>query len=477
MIQAQLVYLTAQQKVMVLPLTPDGASIGRGSGCTIVATDAQVSQLHVVLRLIGEIWHIEDQRSTNGTLVNGSRIHLPTRLRHLDVITCGTLQLRFLLVSGSEQATLAERPKPTDGEPVNDIGALRSELAKLKKERDELLGKLEQEDRELSGANAENRQLRQEQLDVRAELAALRKQLAQGAASQAAAQVAERAALSARDLQDKRLCELGEHLRTLQAEAQTQIEARHSAEEETRRLNERVVILEEERDGLTRAKEEALAEANRRQLDLDELRRMGEGWERYKEQRDADLRVNAERIRQLLSTTDEQSAELRAARKELEQLRQRQDEKNAQHRGLRSEFDRLTVDFERYRAQVQRQSERLSREKEALNEQIRTLQHEAEKAARAPDEHTERMLTQLVVEVSQSRTALGRENEALGQALTLALRWHVTASQANPIDPAGLRVRDALEKARSHAEQESNLLQQLASIGAPRVVSTPASAA
>lgn len=82
MTQAQLVYLTSESKVVTLAVPPGGVSIGRSSKCTIVTTDPQASQRHAALKLMGDIWHIEDQSSTNGTMVNGSRIFAPTRLHH-----------------------------------------------------------------------------------------------------------------------------------------------------------------------------------------------------------------------------------------------------------------------------------------------------------------------------------------------------------------------------------------------------------
>lgn len=230
--------------------------------------------------------------------------------------------------------------------------------------------------------------------------------------------------------------------------------------------------MEAERDILARAREEALDFANQRQTEMEDLRRVRGDWERYKERSDIEQRVSTERITQLLLCIDELQAELRPARQELARLRQLNDEKHAQHRGLRSEHDLLHAAFERHKDQSKRQVERLLKEKEALHEQLQSLRREALAESAKAGVLPEQALVQLAAELSQAHSALVRENEALGSALTAALRSHLTASQANPLDPAGLRVRDALERARSHAEQIHNWLEPLARVGAPLRVQT-----
>jgi ABC transport system ATP-binding/permease protein len=49
----------------------------------------QVSRRHAVVRRSGEIIHLEDLGSSNGTFVDGQRIHEPVQLRHAAAISLG----------------------------------------------------------------------------------------------------------------------------------------------------------------------------------------------------------------------------------------------------------------------------------------------------------------------------------------------------------------------------------------------------
>ena len=463
MIQAQIVYMNAQQNRAVLPLPAHGATIGRGTECTIGIPDLQVSLRHAMFKLVNNAWHIEDQRSTNGTMVNGNRINVPTRLRHLDVISCGSLQLHFFLVAGSEQATLGESGAPVSRESEGDQPGLRSENSVLKKERDALLEKLEKEDRELVGANAENRQLRQVQEELRAQHGALRRQYDQGIAALGAAQAKERAALAELDQQSTRLRELAEQGRMLKATAEAQVHGRQQAEREAVCFKDRIAAIEAERDALVQRRDEALDAAQERQSELEALRRTSGDWDRFKAESDAERRLDAARIQQLLATLDEKQATLHTVQKDLSNLRQRYDDKNEQHRGLRSEFDQLSNQLERHQDQAKRQSERLARDKEELRVQVQVLQQAAAQSLKGTTEDSLNQVRQIKTELRCAHGALAEQSEALLRVLSTALRLHPAACQANPVEPAGLRVRDAIEQASARAEQVKKLLQQLAS--------------
>lgn len=56
-------------------------TIGRGSECDLVLDDEYISTRHAVLRLHDGRWYAEDLGSTNGTLIDGARIHGPTEVR------------------------------------------------------------------------------------------------------------------------------------------------------------------------------------------------------------------------------------------------------------------------------------------------------------------------------------------------------------------------------------------------------------
>ncbi len=75
----------------------DGAStsIGRDAGNDVPLTDEAASARHAVLELRDGEWWIEDLGSTNGTLVNGTRIERAERLRFGDELAIGRIALRL----------------------------------------------------------------------------------------------------------------------------------------------------------------------------------------------------------------------------------------------------------------------------------------------------------------------------------------------------------------------------------------------
>jgi len=75
-------------------------SIGRLQDNDVVIRDDHVSRRHcaIVIHQTG-IAQIHDVASKNGTIVNGSKIPVPTILRHGDTIMLCTRKLRFIVVS------------------------------------------------------------------------------------------------------------------------------------------------------------------------------------------------------------------------------------------------------------------------------------------------------------------------------------------------------------------------------------------
>jgi len=65
----------------------DQISIGRSSDNTIFIDDKKISRKHAVLSLINNRLQIEDLKSSNGTFVNGERIHNVTTLKNKDTIS------------------------------------------------------------------------------------------------------------------------------------------------------------------------------------------------------------------------------------------------------------------------------------------------------------------------------------------------------------------------------------------------------
>ncbi|MBI4624573.1 MAG: FHA domain-containing protein [Verrucomicrobia bacterium] len=76
------------------PLARD-SYIGRVVGNEIVVPDHRVSRRHAVVQCQGRRFTIVDLGSTNGTLVNDTRIFRPTQLRDADVIVIGGQRFVF----------------------------------------------------------------------------------------------------------------------------------------------------------------------------------------------------------------------------------------------------------------------------------------------------------------------------------------------------------------------------------------------
>ncbi len=77
-------------------------TIGRSSDCDVFIDDAVVSTLHAVIEKvdhhengIDSEYYIQDQDSTNGTLVNGEAVQRH-KLNHEDVIRVGWVNFKFI---------------------------------------------------------------------------------------------------------------------------------------------------------------------------------------------------------------------------------------------------------------------------------------------------------------------------------------------------------------------------------------------
>ena len=70
--------------------------VGRRPECAIAIDDTFVSGEHAEVRRQRDGWQIRDLESTNGTLVNGARLTVPTDLRAGDVVQIGGVHLQFV---------------------------------------------------------------------------------------------------------------------------------------------------------------------------------------------------------------------------------------------------------------------------------------------------------------------------------------------------------------------------------------------
>lgn len=84
------------QRIVGLSPARERMSIGRLAACEVALPwDSEVSRAHALLEQVGGAWTIEDRGSSNGTLVNASRIAGPQVLRDGDVLRIGRTTLIF----------------------------------------------------------------------------------------------------------------------------------------------------------------------------------------------------------------------------------------------------------------------------------------------------------------------------------------------------------------------------------------------
>jgi hypothetical protein len=99
------------QRILDLSSAPERLTIGRSSTNGVVLEwDDEVSRVHVTLEHLGAEWTlVDDGRSTNGTFLDGERIHGRTRLDDGAVIGVG----RSLIVFRSPIANATVRTAPS----------------------------------------------------------------------------------------------------------------------------------------------------------------------------------------------------------------------------------------------------------------------------------------------------------------------------------------------------------------------------
>ena len=91
-------------------------TMGRGEG-DIVLNDHQVSRRHLLLRPVGDVLHVEDLGSSNGTFVNGHRITGPVSAGNGDAINIGTSELVVQVTTPPEPTMPAPVPAPAGAVP------------------------------------------------------------------------------------------------------------------------------------------------------------------------------------------------------------------------------------------------------------------------------------------------------------------------------------------------------------------------
>ena len=70
-------------------------SVGRDAGNDVVLNDEAASAKHAVVSFADGEWWLEDAGSTNGTLLNGTRVWENERLHYGDLVQVGRIALRL----------------------------------------------------------------------------------------------------------------------------------------------------------------------------------------------------------------------------------------------------------------------------------------------------------------------------------------------------------------------------------------------
>lgn len=71
------------------------SAIGRDAANDVVVNDEAASARHALIELAEDAWWIQDEGSTNGTLLNGSRLTRRERIHDGDVVEIGRIAMRF----------------------------------------------------------------------------------------------------------------------------------------------------------------------------------------------------------------------------------------------------------------------------------------------------------------------------------------------------------------------------------------------
>lgn len=85
----------------IFPVVQPRVVLGRGVNCDIQLQDSEVSRRHAMLEIKGEAASVTDLDSTNGTFVDGVRIHEKAIEPHQE-FSLGTTTLMFIVTELSE---------------------------------------------------------------------------------------------------------------------------------------------------------------------------------------------------------------------------------------------------------------------------------------------------------------------------------------------------------------------------------------
>jgi pSer/pThr/pTyr-binding forkhead associated (FHA) protein len=91
-------------------------TVGR-EDCDVQVDDHQISRRHLLLKPVGDVLHVEDLGSSNGTFVNGHRISEPVGAGDGDAIGVGTSELIVQVTAPPEPSMPHPVPAATGAVP------------------------------------------------------------------------------------------------------------------------------------------------------------------------------------------------------------------------------------------------------------------------------------------------------------------------------------------------------------------------
>ncbi len=132
--KAYLFFLSGPMQGRLFPLSLGTTLLGRGQECDIVIKDNRVSRKHIKLELSSEKTVIEDQKSTNGTFVNGKKIKRRTLRQNDKVHISPTTIFKFSLADEDEKVAIDELYELGVHDPLTGAYIKRYLIERLKEE-------------------------------------------------------------------------------------------------------------------------------------------------------------------------------------------------------------------------------------------------------------------------------------------------------------------------------------------------------
>jgi pSer/pThr/pTyr-binding forkhead associated (FHA) protein len=74
-------------------------TVGRGMGCDVRLEGPQVSRAHATIVIAATAVTVEDQKTVNGTFVNGREVKTREPLKSGDVVRVGAVELRIEVIA------------------------------------------------------------------------------------------------------------------------------------------------------------------------------------------------------------------------------------------------------------------------------------------------------------------------------------------------------------------------------------------